>query len=79
MFITNVIDSQLLKTTTVAYQSRPLAVVDPPLRGEVGRLCTVEAVVETSVVAERERDDELSSLLNHLQGGATSRVKFNIK
>lgn len=54
------------ETTIVMYQSCPLAVVDPPLRGEVGRLCTVEAVVETSVVAEWERDDELSRLLDYL-------------
>lgn len=50
------------------YQRRPLAVVNPPLRCEVSGLCTVEAVVETSVVAKREGDDELSSLLDNLQG-----------
>lgn len=40
-----------------------LAVIDPPQSGEIGRFCTVEAVIESGVVAVGKRDHELPGLL----------------
>lgn len=51
-----------------AYQCGLFAVIDPPLSGKVSWLGTVEAMVEPSVIAEWECDNELACLLSHLQG-----------
>jgi len=45
----------------------PLAVLDPPLRGKIGRLGAVEALVEASVVAVWERDHDFPRLLCNLK------------
>lgn len=42
------------------------SIVDPAHSGKVGGLCTVEAMIEASVVAIREGDHELSSFLSDL-------------
>lgn len=60
------------------YHSCPFAVVNPPLGGKVGGLRTVKAVVETSVVAEWKGDDELSGLLDHLEGNTMKRDLSNV-
>lgn len=49
------------------HQNSLLAVLDPSLCGEVGGFCTVETVVETSMIGVRERYHELTSLLSNLQ------------
>lgn len=49
------------------YQNCLLAVLDPSLCGKVGGFCTVEAVVETSMIGIRESDHELTSLLSNLR------------
>ena len=48
------------------YLSGHLAVVYPAETGKVGGLCTVEPVVEASVVAVGEGDHELPGLLSGL-------------
>lgn len=40
--------------------------VNPPDRGKVGRFCTIQASIESRVVAIGEGDDELACLLCHL-------------
>lgn len=45
-----------------------LAKVDPALRGKVGALGTVEAVVEPGMVAKGKRHDEVSGVLSYLVG-----------
>jgi len=54
--------------TTVAARGA-LAVLHPPLGGEVGRLCHVEAGVEAAVVAKRKGDHDLALLLRYLVVG----------
>ena len=53
-------------TPAECYLCGHLAVVYPSETGEVGGLCTVEAVVEASVVAVGERHHELPGLLSGL-------------
>ena len=51
---------------TVALRG-PLAIVNPPRRGKVGGLCTVETSVEARVVGIGKCDDEITSLLQNLR------------
>lgn len=48
------------------YQCGLFAIIDPSLSGKIGWLSTVESMVETSVIAKWERDNELARLLRHL-------------
>lgn len=57
------------------YQCRLLAVINPSLGGKVGRLGTVEAVVESSVVSEWERHNKLPSLLSDLSGNTQNQTR----
>lgn len=41
----------------------PFAVFNPALTSKVGRLCTVETMIESRVVAVRKGDDDLTSFL----------------
>lgn len=50
----------------VPYQSCLFAIINPSLSGKVGRLSTVEAVVEASMITKGEGHDELPSLLSDL-------------
>lgn len=43
-----------------------LAILNPPTGSKIGRLGTVEAMVEASMVTVRESDHKLASLLGHL-------------
>lgn len=58
-------DFHHVRTTRALH--RPFAVLDPAWRREVCRFGTIEAVVETGVVAVRERDHEFTCFLNGLQ------------
>ena len=44
-----------------------LSKLDPPQGGKVGGLSTVETLIEASMVAIGEGDDEVASLLHHLR------------
>ena len=57
---------------------RPLPVLHPPLRREVGRLGDVEARVEAGVVAERERYHNLSLFLHNLPMNSWTMVFVGI-
>lgn len=48
------------------HQNSLLSILDPPLCGKVGGFCTVEAVVETSMIRVGESHHELTSLLSYL-------------
>lgn len=67
-------DSQLF-TDVFMYQCRLFSVIDPSLGGEVGRLSTVESMVETGVVAKRECHNELPGLLGDLNTEETHNNK----
>lgn len=54
-----------------AYQCCPFAVINPSLGSKVGWLSTVESMVETSMIAKGERDNELSSFLSDLERKTT--------
>lgn len=43
-----------------------LAILNPPTGSKIGRLSTVEAMVEASMVTVRESDHKLASFLGHL-------------
>lgn len=49
------------------HQNGLLAIFDPSLCRKVGRLSTVEAVVEASMVGVGESNHELTSLLSNLR------------
>ena len=49
-----------------------LSKLDPPQGGKVGGLGTVEALIEASMVAIGEGDDEVASLLHHLRSQQTT-------
>lgn len=49
------------------HQNCLLAILNPSLCGKVGGLCTVETVVETSMIGIRESYHELTSLLSNLR------------
>lgn len=51
-----------------------LPIVNPPLRGKVGRLSTVEPMVEATVVPVREGNDEVTCLLHHLRSDGGLRA-----
>ena len=53
----------------------PLAVLDPARRGEVYGLSTIEAVVESRVVAIGKGDHDFSFILGDLQTGRLSSGK----
>ena len=57
---------------------RPLSVLHPPLRREVGRLGDVEARVEAGVVSQRERYHDLSFLLHNLPMNSWTMVFVGI-
>ena len=52
-----------------------LAVLNPPLCGKVGRLCNVEAMIETRVVSVGEDDDDGARLVHHLDDGNTMELQ----
>lgn len=49
------------------HQNCLLAILNPSLCGKVGRFCTVETVIETSMVGIGEGYHELTSLLSNLR------------
>ena len=49
-----------------------LSKLNPPQGGKVGRLSTVEALIEASMVPIGEGDDEVASLLYHLRSQQTA-------
>lgn len=49
-----------------SHQDRMFAILYPPLCGKVGGFCTVEAVVEPSMIGVGESHHELTSLLSDL-------------
>lgn len=56
-----------MEETARAYQYSLLAVLDPPTGSKIGRLGTVEAMVEASMVTIGKSDHKLSSFLGHLK------------
>jgi len=49
------------------YQGCLFAVINPPLRGKVGRLGTVEPMIETGMVSKGEGHNKLPDLLSNLK------------
>lgn len=56
-----------MEEITQAYQHSLLAILNPPSGSKIGRLCTVEAMVEASMVTIWKSDHKLSSFLGHLK------------
>lgn len=52
------------------------AVIDPPFRSKICRLCTIEAVVESGMIAVRKGDHELAGLLSYLNRKQKLRVPW---
>lgn len=61
------------------YQCCLFAIINPSLSGKVGRLSTVESMIETSMIAKWERDNELPSLLGDLNRRTTHNLRANIR
>lgn len=55
------------KTKVSPYQNCLLAILNPSLSCKVGGLCTVESMVETSMIGVWESHHELTSLLSNLR------------
>lgn len=55
------------------YLSGHLAIINPPQGGKIGRLSTIESVVEASMVTIRKCDHELPGLLRDLRKKESNR------